>query len=53
MPINEFDLLLTYKCNLECDHCFVYSSPNAEGVREIFPEILAPDQMYGIMPNQE
>ena len=24
-------LLLTYKCTLECEHCFVYSSPNAEG----------------------
>lgn len=24
-------LLLTYKCNLECDHCFLYSGPNAEG----------------------
>lgn len=24
-------LLMTYKCNLECDHCFVYSSPRAEG----------------------
>lgn len=23
--------LLTYKCIFECDHCFVYSSPNAEG----------------------
>lgn len=23
--------LLTYKCIYECDHCFVYSSPNAEG----------------------
>jgi len=23
--------LLTYKCNLECDHCFVYSGPKAEG----------------------
>jgi len=23
--------LLTYMCNLECDHCFVYSSPNAKG----------------------
>jgi len=23
--------LLTYKCNLECDHCFVWSSPEAEG----------------------
>ena len=24
-------LLLTYKCNLECDHCFLYSGPHAEG----------------------
>lgn len=23
--------LLTYKCNLECDHCFVYSGPRAQG----------------------
>ena len=23
--------LLTYKCIYECDHCFVYSSPQAEG----------------------
>jgi hypothetical protein len=23
--------LLTYMCNSECDHCFVYSGPNAEG----------------------
>lgn len=24
-------ILLTYKCIFECDHCFVYSSPTAEG----------------------
>jgi len=24
-------ILLTYKCNLECDHCFLYSGPNARG----------------------
>ena len=24
-------LLLTYTCNFECDHCFVYSSPRAKG----------------------
>ena len=24
-------ILLTYKCNLECDHCFLYSGPNAVG----------------------
>ena len=23
--------LLTYMCNLKCDHCFVYSSPDAKG----------------------
>jgi MoaA/NifB/PqqE/SkfB family radical SAM enzyme len=23
--------LLTYMCNSECDHCFVYSGPNAKG----------------------
>jgi hypothetical protein len=23
--------LLTYRCNLECDHCFLYSGPRAEG----------------------
>jgi hypothetical protein len=32
MPINEVDLLLTYKCNMECDHCFVFGSPDAKGV---------------------
>jgi MoaA/NifB/PqqE/SkfB family radical SAM enzyme len=35
MPINELDLLLTYKCNLECDHCFVFGSPDAGGVMKI------------------
>jgi hypothetical protein len=23
--------LLTYKCNMECDHCFVYSKPGSKG----------------------
>jgi MoaA/NifB/PqqE/SkfB family radical SAM enzyme len=23
--------LLTYECNMECDHCFVYSAPRAKG----------------------
>jgi len=35
MPINELDLLLTYKCNFECDHCFVFGSPDAKGVMKI------------------
>jgi len=25
-------LLLTYQCNYECDHCFVWGSPSQEGV---------------------
>jgi len=39
-------ILLTYKCNLECDHCFLYSSPHAEGtmtlpqVRNVLDESL-------------
>ena len=24
--------LLTYRCDLECDHCFVWGSPKAKGV---------------------
>ena len=24
-------ILMTYKCNLECDHCFLHSGPNAQG----------------------
>ncbi len=35
MSIIELDLLLTYKCNFECDHCFVYSHPDAKGVMKI------------------
>lgn len=37
-------LLLTYKCNFMCDHCFLYSGPDAEGtltlpqVREVLEE---------------
>ena len=31
MKLTGLHLLLTYRCTYECDHCFVYSSPNAEG----------------------
>jgi len=27
MNVNGLHLLLTYQCNFECDHCFVYSHP--------------------------
>lgn len=33
--MRELDLLLTYKCNLECEHCFVFGSPDAKGVMKI------------------
>lgn len=31
-------ILLTYKCTLECDHCFLYSGPNAHGTMTL-PQI--------------
>jgi MoaA/NifB/PqqE/SkfB family radical SAM enzyme len=35
MMFSGLHLLLTYKCNYECDHCFVYSHPHAKGVMRI------------------
>ncbi len=35
MPISGLHLLLTYKCNMECDHCFVFGSPDAKGIMKI------------------
>jgi hypothetical protein len=38
-------LLLSYKCDSECDHCFVYSSPRAKGtftlsqMKQVFEEL--------------
>lgn len=38
--------LLTYTCNYECDHCFVYSSPQVPGtftlgqIKQVFDEIV-------------
>ncbi|MFC2035522.1 radical SAM protein [Chloroflexota bacterium] len=38
--------LLTYTCNFECDHCFVYSSPRAKGtftlnqIKRVFEELV-------------
>lgn len=31
MILNSLHVLLTYKCTLECDHCFVWGSPFQEG----------------------
>jgi organic radical activating enzyme len=35
MNITGLHLLHTYQCNFECDHCFVYSRPEAKGVMKI------------------
>jgi hypothetical protein len=42
MNLTGLHLLLTYQCNYECDHCFVWGSPSQEGtmtlaqVRDIY-----------------
>lgn len=42
--LTEIHLLLTYECNFECDHCFLYCGPDAEGtftlrqVRQVLEE---------------
>ncbi len=37
-------VLLTYRCLFECDHCFVYSGPNAEGTFTLAQIRVALDQ---------
>ena len=32
MILTGLHLLLTYQCNYECDHCFVWGSPFQKGV---------------------
>jgi MoaA/NifB/PqqE/SkfB family radical SAM enzyme len=32
MELKGVHFLLTYRCDIECDHCFVWGSPNAKGV---------------------
>ena len=31
MRLSSVHVLLTYTCNFECDHCFLYCSPRAKG----------------------
>ena len=42
MKLSGLHLLLTYQCNLECDHCFVWGSPWQSGTMtlHIIQEIL-------------
>ncbi len=32
MKLHSLHVLLTYRCNYECDHCFVWGSPQQSGV---------------------
>ena len=32
LELKSVHFLLTYRCDLECDHCFVWGSPKAKGV---------------------
>ncbi len=43
MAVTELHLLLTYECNLSCDHCFVWGSPAQSGTMKAvtIEEILA------------
>lgn len=35
MTLKGLHLLLTYQCTLECEHCFVWSSPYSEGTMSL------------------
>ena len=35
MSLKGLHLLLTYQCTLECDHCFVWSGPEARGTMSL------------------
>jgi len=43
--LKQIHLLLTYTCNYRCDHCFLYSGPEAQGtftisqLKKVFNEI--------------
>jgi MoaA/NifB/PqqE/SkfB family radical SAM enzyme len=46
MMLSGLHFLLTYACNFECDHCFVYSRPGAKGtftitqIRDVLAELV-------------
>jgi hypothetical protein len=44
MRLTGLHLLLTYQCTLECDHCFVWGSPQQSGVMSLVDIRLILDQ---------
>jgi MoaA/NifB/PqqE/SkfB family radical SAM enzyme len=44
MQLTGLHLLLTYQCTLECDHCFVWGSPQQSGVMSLTDIRLILDQ---------
>ena len=34
-PLSGLHLLLTYECNYECDHCFVWGGPSQSGTMSV------------------
>ena len=48
-PLSGLHLLLTYQCNYECDHCFVWGSPSQSGTMtvETIEHILAEAEAFG------
>ena len=47
--LSGLHLLLTYECNFECDHCFVWGGPSKDGTmtREIIQQILGQAEGLG------
>ena len=48
-PLSGLHLLLTYECNFECDHCFVWGGPEQGGTMtaEFIEEILHQAKQLG------
>lgn len=51
MSIESLHFLLTYECNFECDHCFVWGSPKNRGVMKLsqMAEILRQAKVAGVI----
>ena len=54
MKLKSIHLLLTYSCNFECDHCFLYCSPRSTGtftlsrIRDLLKEVETIDTINAI-----